>query len=207
MTMVPKKCNMPSLYPELQRLEPQLLLLSAFIGNGNLSRNAGLIRRNLVRLVDKSIFEYTLARQAILDQVAESQRPYEEMLKGRIIYMFGFANHMENCLNAVRRVIGLLEALRSDISAPAQDRITRRLVDAHAAPLIDIRDILEHMGSAVNADEIEDGHSVILSLGSDESSVCIGAHSLSFSSLATIIKAIHSEAKRLLEEPHTAGAA
>ena len=207
MTMVPTKCNMPSLYPELERLEPQLLLLSAFIGNGTLSRNAGLIRRNLVRLVDKAIFEYTLARQAILDQIAEAQRPYEEMLKGRIIYMFGFTNHMENCLNAVRRVIGLLEALRSDTSAPAQDRITRRLVDAHVAPLIDIRDILEHMGSAVNADEIQDGHAVILSRGADESSLCIGAHSLSFSSLATIIKAVHSEAKRLLEEPHAAGAA
>lgn len=205
MTMVPTKCNMPSLYPELARLEPRLLLLSAFIGNGNLSRNAGLIRRNLVRLVDKAIFEYTLARQAVLDQIAESKRPYEEMIKGRVIYMFGFTNHMENCLNAVRRVIGLLEVLRSDVSAPAQDRITRRLVDAHAAPLIDIRDILEHMGSAVNEDEIQDGHAVILSLGPDESSVCIGAHSLSFSSLATIIKAVHSEANRLLEEPHAAG--
>lgn len=207
MTMVPKKCNMPSLYPELTRLDPQLLLLSAFIGNGTLSKNAGLIRRNLVRLVDKAIIEYTLARQAILDQIAESERPYEEMLKGRIIYMFGFTNHMENCLNAVRRVIGLLDALRSDNSAPAQDRIKRRLLDAHVAPLIEIRNVLEHMGSAVDADEIQDGHAVILSLGSDESSVCIGAHSISFSSLATIIKAIHSEARRLLEEPHAQGAA
>lgn len=206
MTMVPTKCNMPSLYPELEGLVPQLLLLSLFMGNGNLSRNAGLIRRSLVRLVDKAVYEYTLAREAILNQIEESQRPDEEMLKGRIIYMFGFTNHMENCLNSVRRVIGLLEALRSDVSAPAQDRITRRLVDAHVASLIDIRDILEHMGSAINADEIQDGHAAILGLGSDESSVCIGAHSLSFSSLATIIKAIYSEAKRLLEQPHAADA-
>lgn len=197
---------MPSIYPELKRLEPQLLLLSIFIGNGKLSMKAGLIRRNLVRLVDKANYEYMLARSAILDQIAESQRPSDQMLKGRIIYMFGFTNHMENCLNAVRRVIGLLEVLRSDLSAPVQDRITRRLVDAHAAPLIDIRDILEHMGSAVNADEIQDGQAVILSLGSDESSVCIGPYKMSFASLSTIIYAIHSEATRLLEEPHAAGA-
>lgn len=202
MLTIPTTCKMPALYPELERLGPQLLVLTAFVGNGRLSRNGGLLRRNIVRLVDKAIFEYTLARQAVLDQIAESQRPLEELLSGRIIYMFYFTNHMENCVNAVRRVIGLLEALRSDTSAPVQDRITRRLTSAHAGSLLHLRDLLEHIGSAINADQIWDGHAAVLSLGPDESSVCIGAHQLSFFSLTTIMSALHAEAKRLLSEPH-----
>ena len=112
---------MPSLYPALERLQPRFILTAAFAGNGTLSRNATQMRKNVIRLVDKAIFEYTNARNAILNQIAESQREYEELLKGRIIYMFGFTDHMENCLNAIRRILGLLERLRSEANAPVQD--------------------------------------------------------------------------------------
>jgi hypothetical protein len=200
--MIPTECKMPSLYPEIERLQPRLLLVSAFIGNGTLSQNASLMRRNVVRLVDKAVYEYTLARQAILDQIAESRRSHEEMVKGRIIYMFVFTDHMENCLNSVRRALDLLQYLRSDISAPAQDRISRRLIDAHSEPLVDIRNTLEHIGGAINGSEIDDQQFVVLGLGEDQASVCIGKYALAFSSLATIIKAVHFEAVRLLETPH-----
>lgn len=207
MTMVPTECRMPSLYPELERLQPRLLLLAAFIGNGALSQNAALIRRNLIRLVDKAVYEYSLARQAVLDQIAESQRSYEEMVGGRIIYMFGFTDHMENCLNATRRTLDLLQHLRADLSAPAQDRIRRRLIDAHAGSLIDVRNSFEHVGDAINNNEFGEGEMVVLSYGDDQSSICIGKHSLSFNSIATILRGIHEEAKRLLEEPHQTGTA
>ena len=197
---------MPSLYPELERLQPRLLLLVVFKGNGTLSQNASLIRRNLVRLVDKAIYEYSLARQAVLDQMAESKRTYEEMINGRIIYMFGFTDHMENCLNATRRILGLLQHLRADVSAPIQDRITRRLVDAHAGSLIEIRNTFEHIETSINDNDLGENQSVVLSYGEDQNSVQIGRHSLSFASLVTILKAVHSEAKRLLDEPHTISA-
>jgi hypothetical protein len=197
---------MPSLYPELERLQPRLILVSVFIGNGTLSHKAALIRRNLIRLVDKAVHEYSLAREAVLDQIAESQRSYEDMVGGRAIYMFRFTDHMENCLNAVRRALDLLQHLRADCSAPTQDRTGRRLIDAHAGSLIDVRNSFEHVGDAINNNEFTDGEMVILSYGDDQSGVCIGKHSLSFSSIATIIRGIHGEAKRLLEEPHQASA-
>jgi len=143
----------------------------------------------------------------VLDQIAESQRSYEEMVGGRIIYMFGFTDHMENCLNATRRALDLLQHLRADLSAPAQDRIRRRLIDAHAGSLIDIRNSFEHVGDAINNNEFGEGEMVVLSYGDDQSSICIGKHSLSFNSIATILRGVHEEAKRLLEEPHQAGAA
>jgi hypothetical protein len=205
--MIPTECNMPSLYPVLERLHPKLLLTVVFVGNGSLSQSASLIRRNLVRLVDKAVYEYSNARQAILDQMQESQRSYEEMLGGRVIYMFGFTDHMENCLNAIRRVLDLLQHLRADISAPAQDRLKRRLIESLSGSLVDIRNTFEHVGSAINNNEFGDGSMVVLGYGEDQHSVCIGNHTLSFHSIATILRAAHAEAKRLLEEPHRAGAA
>lgn len=205
--MIPSECRMPALYPELARLQPRLLLLAAFIGNGTLSQNAALIRSNLIRLTDKAVYEYSLARQAVLDQIAESQRSYEEMVGGRVIYMFGFTDHMENCLNAMRRALDLLQHLRADSSSPPQDRLRRRLIDAHAGSLIDIRNVFEHVGDAINSNEFGEGEMVVLSYGDDQNSIRIGKHSLSFNSIATILRGIHEEAKRLLEEPHQAGAA
>lgn len=47
---------MPALYLELERLQPRLLLLAAFIRNGSLGENTALIRRNIiVRLADKTV--------------------------------------------------------------------------------------------------------------------------------------------------------
>lgn len=207
MTIVPTECRMPSLYPELERLQPRLILLTLFVGNGTLSQNAAMIRRNLIRLVDKAVYEYSLARHAVLDQIAESQRSYDEMLGGRIIYMFGFTDHMENCLNAARRALDLLQHLRADLSAPAQDRIKRRLIDAHAGSLIDVRNAFEHAGSAINNNEFGDGEMVVLSYGNDQSSIYIGKYTLSFNSIVTIIRGVHEEARRLMEEPHDAGSA
>ncbi len=204
--MIPTENKMPQLYPELGRMQPQLMLATVFVGNGSLSQNAALMRRHVIRLIDKAIFEYTLARQAVLDQIAESERPYEELLTGRVIYMFGFTDHMENCINATRRLLALMQYLRSDLSSPPQDKIKGRLIDAHASPLIDIRDTLEHMGEKISKDEILDGHPVVLSLGDDQASVQLGRHAISFLSLAIILRSLHSEAVSLLERPHAASA-
>src|SRR5690606_37830179 len=187
---------MPQLWPELQRLQPRLLLLNLFHGSGTLRPKAAALRMVAVRLIDKAVYEYSLARQAIVEQIAESQRPYEEMSQGRVIHMFGFTDHMENCLNATRRLLSLFESPRSDRSAPTQDRIKRRLVDAHAGSLVDIRNILEHMADAVNADEVGKGNPVVLSLGDDERSVVVGPYSIAFESLATILQAFHDETER-----------
>jgi hypothetical protein len=202
MTMVPTECRMPPLYSELQRLQPRLILVVAFVGNGTLSPGAAAIRRNLVRLVDKAIHEYSLAREAVLNQINEAQRSPEEMRGGRVLYMFGFTDHMENCLNAMRRVLGLLQHLRSDMSAPPQDRLARRLIEAHTGSLIDVRNTFEHFGSAINNNEIGDGQMVVLSYSDDQNGVCIGNHALSFDSIAKILRALHAEATTLLEAPH-----
>jgi len=55
--------------------------LHAFIGDPGVNQKERLYRRNFVRLVDKGISEYQMARNAILADIAEAKRPYEDMVK------------------------------------------------------------------------------------------------------------------------------
>lgn len=185
---------MPALHPELMPLLPAELLFSS----DHLSENAYLMRKNIVRLIDKAIFEYSHAREAVLDQISEKQRPTEELMKGRIIYMFGFTNHMENCLNATRRVLELLKRLKADPSAPAQDRSRRKTIERESKSLVKIRNTLEHMGEDIYKGVYSGGKPAILGLSNDENSVCIGCHSLPFNSLVSVLRELHAEALHLL---------
>ena len=171
-----------------------------FKGDGPLSPRAAALRRNVVRLADKAVWEYSAARAAVLAQIAEGNRTHEEMKQGRIIYTFGFTDHMENCLNAVRRVLSLLEHLRSEPTAPLQYRDTRRLIEAHARLIIGIRDTLEHLGERFQ-DEIRQGDPVILKFGDDEKSVQLGNCRLTFDSLVIVLRATHQVADLLLKPP------
>ncbi len=175
------------------------MILASF-GEDSLSPKATTLRSNIVRLVDKAVREYMFARNAILEQVAECQRPVEELMKGRVLHMFGFVDHMENSINAIRRVLKFLELLRSDRSAPPQDRTRRRLVRAHSEPLIGIRDTLEHIGERLDKGPISNDQPVILKLGDDQESIILLDSRLTFSSIETILRAVHDEAKDLIQK-------
>ncbi|MCQ3829269.1 hypothetical protein HXX02_07410 [Microbulbifer elongatus] len=194
MKIVPTTCNMPALHPELM----PLLGAEMLFPSSHLSQKAYLMRKNIVRLVDKAVYEYSYARKAVLDQISEKQRSTEELMNGRIIYMFGFTNHMENCLNSVRRVLELLKSLKSDPSAPAQDRDRRKTLQRESQSLIKIRNTIEHMGEDIQKGGYSNNEPVILGLSNDEYSICIGSHSLSFVSLVLVLRELHAEAQSLL---------
>ena len=79
--MIPTECKMPDLSDcSAERLQGRSLL-HAFIGDPGVNQKERLYRRNFVRLVDKGISEYQMARNAILADIAEAKRPYEDMVK------------------------------------------------------------------------------------------------------------------------------
>ena len=144
--MIPKDCKMPDL-SELERLQGALTLRVVFTqADAKNGRKAALLRRIFIRLMDKSITEYEEARKALDLQVQESKRPPEEMQEtGRIIYMFSFSDHMENCINAVRRLLRLLERINAEKDAPIVPRDKKRFLSSQGKRLIDLRDAFEHM--------------------------------------------------------------
>jgi hypothetical protein len=200
--MIPSFCHMPSLQGQCEPLTPTLLLRLGFVGDGTLGRKAALYRRLIVRLVDKAVYEYNMARQALVMQIEEGQRPTEEMkLTGRIIHIFGFVDHMENCLNATRRLLWGLDHIKREASAPPIARPIRQSIAAHAKEIFAIRDVLEHITERIDRGDTRSSEPVLLAISDDGQGVALGKACLRFESIALVIRHSHAFASELLAAP------
>ena len=196
--MIPTECKMPDL-SKLELLQGNLLLQLTFgQGDSGLSHNMSIFRRVFIRLLDKAVLEYRQARTAIVAQIEEDKRPTKEMkATGRIIYIFAFVDHLENCLNAVRRLLRILDRIKNEPTGPAIPRLTRRLIETQRQPIIDFRDIIEHIDERINNDEFGTGP-VMLKPAHDTASVQIGCCYLRLDDLARIIENLHEIASYLV---------
>ena len=195
---IPSECKMPDLSgldsPLINRLIVQLL-----VGERGLSRKAQLYRRNFVRLIDKALREYHNAREAILAQVAEANRSTKEMIEeGRGIYIIGFTDHIENCINAVRRLYGLLERIKSEKESPEFPRELRRLVETQSKSILDVRDTVEHVDERIQKGEIAPGKPIMLAVSKTEDSVVVADCEIKFKELALILEKMNEIAQYIL---------
>lgn len=190
---------MPDL-SKLERLQGALTLRVVFTqADAKIGRKAGLFRRVFIRLMDKSIAEYLEAKTALNSQVQEPKRPPNEMqATGRIIYMFSFSDHMENCINSVRRLLRLLERINSDKYAPIIPRDKKSLISSQSKRLIELRDTFEHMDERIQRDEIGTNEAIMVKLGGSDDRVEIGPHQITFLELAGIISKLHELASYLV---------
>ena len=197
--MIPNECKMPDL-SKLERLQGALMLRVVFTqADAKIGQKAALFRRVFIRLTDKAIVEYLEARSAIDYQVQESKRPAKEMKEtGRIIYMFSFSDHMENCINSVRRLLRLLERINSDKDAPTIPRNKRRFLSSQGKKLINLRDTFEHMDERIQLDEIGPNEAIMVKLGENADRIEIGPHQITFLELAGIISKLYELASCLV---------
>ena len=197
--MIPKECKMPDL-SKLERLQGALTLRVVFTqADAKIGRKAALFRRVFIRLMDKSVAEYLESRTVLNSQVQESKRPPKEMQEtGRIIYMFSFSDHMENCINSVRRLLWLLERINCDKDAPTIPRDKKRLLSSQDRKLIDLRDTFEHMDERIQKDEIGANEAIMVKLGGSDDRIEIGPHQITFLELAGIISKLHELASYLV---------
>src|SRR5215217_3071532 len=99
--MLPESCGMPDL-SDLQRLHLRTLSLMFGSAAGPATSSQ---RLHLLRLVDRAVFDYSQARAGILAQIAERQRPPEQMMNGREYFMFGVIDALESCVITTRRAM------------------------------------------------------------------------------------------------------
>jgi len=197
--MIPDECKMPDI-SDLDFPLKKYLLLHAWAADKGITNKEGLYRRNFVRLVDKAIKEYCEARNSILDQIEEAKRPVEEMTKnGRILYIFGFADHFENCINALCRLLKQLEVIKSDSTSWSISRQVRRSIEAHSRSIPDIRNAAEHMEGDIREDKISD-KPVMLSIGDSGDKAVLGEHEIKFADVAMVLRGLHRIARDLFED-------
>jgi hypothetical protein len=181
------ECKMPDL-SGLNYLIGRLLV-QVMIGEPGLSRNAGLYRRNFIRLVDKALGEYHEARESILNQIADTNR----------IYMPEFTDHIETCINAVARLYKLLDRIKSEPESLTFPREIRRLVETQTQPIKDMRNAVEHMDERIQKGEIAPGQPIMLALNGNNDGVVISDCEIKFQELAMVLKRMHEIAQYILK--------
>lgn len=193
----PPECKMPDLSDLgglVGRLTVQLL-----IGEPSINRRVSLYRRNFVRLVDKAVFEYKQAREVILDQIAEANRPAKEMMKtGRYLNIFGITNHMENCINAIHRIYKLLERIKTERESPTIPRQIRRSVETKRGPIGVLRIAAEHMDELIRRDELAPNTPIMLALTKNSDRIKISDYDIKFIDLAIVLRNMHAIGEYIL---------
>lgn len=197
----PEHCAMPDLYkrfaPQFQTLTYLLMTVSGTNAD-SLSENALKLRQTIIRLVDKANREYMTARNHLIEQILESNRPYEELVQGRIIHMFGFFDEIENCVISCRRLLDLLEKVVDDTSIPDATKIQAALDPGRKKNLTDFRNTIEHMAERITSEQISDSKPIVISLSEDSESIVIGNNTMPLRLLADILTSIHSAGFSLL---------
>jgi len=176
---------MPDIYAECKPLTPTLLLLVGFLGgDGKVAKEVALSRKEMVRLVDKAVREYTLARRCLLAQIGE---------KRGVIHILGFVDSMENCLNACRRLFYFFERIRGI------PKVSRGIIRFDAAKIMSIRDTMEHMAERIEKSLIQPGQPLLLTPTKDGRAVSLGQDTLQFERLAFVLKIFHKVTEQLLK--------
>ena len=188
--------------PDLSHLEtliPYLMTSLMTAGGEKLTEKERLYVRVFVRLAEKAINDYKTTRKYVIAEVEEMQRSTKEMMReGRQLYVFGFINHVENCLNAVRRLFSLLDSVKSESGGLSIDRSLRRRIETHYEKVKNIRVAVEHIESKIQ--EGETTGPVMLTISDDDESVEIAGHSLRFEDLARVLEHFHRMSWQWLDD-------
>ena len=187
---LPSECKMP----DLSGLDPLMnrLLVQLLVGEQGLSQKARLYRRNFIRLVDKAIREYQETREVILAQIAEMNRSPKEMSRdGRSIYLLRFPDHIETCINAVRRLYKLLERIKAEEESPILPREVRIQIEKMGMRLINVRDAMEHIDDIIRKDELGPGKPVMAAGSENWDAVVMANYELKFEELAMVLRKMH----------------
>jgi hypothetical protein len=198
--MIPTECKMPDLSDcSADRLQGRSIL-HVFVGDPGLNRKEVSYRRIFARLIDKAIYEYQMARRAILAQIAEAKRPYEQMVnEGRRLFILSFVDHFDNCLNASNRALKLFGGMKDEAISSGVPEELRLSLDACSGLLRPVRNTFEHIDERIQKDRIAEGQPIMLSVGGDGDRAVIGTDEVKFTDVAETLRRLHEIGKLLFE--------
>ncbi len=160
-------------------------------------RAYGLVA-NFIRLTDLALNEYELARHAVHE--------FASRIEG-IPHPAIATNHFEACIVAVKRAVGLLEAMKSSPHSPTS---LKSLLPRHISVLssgvqtavTDMRDAIQHLDDKLRSGEISHGEPVMLAF--EEDGVQLGSKTIRYTDMAAWIRNLNEVADsvaRYHEEP------
>jgi hypothetical protein len=195
---IPTKCNLP----DLSNLKPLAgrLIVRLLVGDPVLNGNVGLYFREYVRLIGKALYEYTQARNVVIEVVKEfNYRGKNPPNNARLNYAFEFPNHMETCINAIRRLYNLQDGInRTKKEFIIIPRDLRKIIQSYFDPIKDVRDEVEHLDEKINL-QISQGEPIMLTVNDAGDGIMISSFEIKFTEIANVLKNMHQIAVYILE--------
>jgi hypothetical protein len=135
--------------PDLSHLFHRIILthmLNRLGGRGPTRGVANVLFVNFIRLVDKSLAEYRLAREALSEWVSTSAE--------HVSPLFRTVDHLETCINTLHRAMTFAARIRSNQDCPDLPK-QRSVFSSDAARKIrEVRDCLEHFDNDILAGKL-----------------------------------------------------
>jgi hypothetical protein len=169
---LPTICNMP----ELTKGKIKSNYLAASIGsNGKkLSKEENIYLKIYIRLVDKAFNEYDFSRDYLIKDFEQGNN---------VIAIFGFWDHIENCINSIRRIYNIFDRIKSINGALIVDRIERKLIETKKNIITDLRDTVEHLDEKI---QIIDTY--VISINTKQDGIYISSFELKFNDLHSLLE-------------------
>lgn len=201
--MVIVECKMPDL---LDFQESKFKVISHFLicqlgGVGtDFPEKLSSYRANIARLIDKAIYEYNQSREYALLENDEPKRSVEDMTEnGRYIYVHFIANHLENCIITVRRLIRYFDRVKSGKGSPVLDKLLKKQIESLSKDITNTRDLIEHMDQDIHDGKKKRDDMIMPILNADASEIILLATRLKTASLAMVIRKLHQFAYDFME--------
>lgn len=198
---LPKSCKMPDL-SKLDSLIPALFTAVMGFRGEKLTDNEKAYVRIFAHATQKAINDYETARDFLDAQVISIHLSKRRKVPGKVWYtMFGFECHIENCINATRRLYHILDAVKAEKKHGGKlsmDRQMRRILEAQSKEIIDVRDGIEHIDDIIQ--KSEPTGSILLSISDDEEGIELAGYSVRFVDLALVLTRFHELARQWLDD-------
>lgn len=183
------ECKMP----DISDLKPSVVshfLLTSLAGFDKKHTKKTMVCLSVIsRLIDKAIYEYSVARETAIEDEKENKLTYAEIMNrndGQYMYMCPIINHLENCINALSRIFKLLALLPKEYSF------------AHQKQIVDVRNTIEHMDERISSSR---QGSLSLNISKDALSVEITGQIIKLEDIADQIRLLYREMRDFIHKP------
>jgi len=193
----PQECKMPEIKIDYKAISRYW---GTRIVGADIRYPSEMYRAVFIRLTDKALYEYIMARNAVMAQIERKDisHPLTTFIAGTPFYHVVIGNHLETCINATKRALDILNKMKHDRRVPFFiDRTFRRMVERFFKEIKNFRNVLEHIDNEISKGIIKKGQTYLPAINEDASEVEIGSQKLNLISLAKVIFKLHQFALEL----------
>lgn len=169
--------------PELSRDKLKAMYLAASLVScgKQLSKEENIYLKVFVRLVDKAFNEYLFSRLLLLKEIDDNK--FGDKREYRAIFIFGFWDHIENCINAIKRIYLIFDKIKSVKGNLNIDRIERRLIEKEKTIVNKMRDTVEHLD-----EKLQSIDTYAISINSTQDGIFISSFEIKFLELSDLLE-------------------